>query len=46
MRLAFVAHVRFQCILRQLERYSQLLSEIRSLFEGLPKALQNASVSP
>ncbi len=44
MRLAFVMHVHFQCMLNNLERYRRMLEDLRIVIETLPSLLHDASV--
>lgn len=43
MRVAFVMHVHFQCMLNHLERYRRFLEDIRKITEILPNILHDAS---
>ena len=44
MRLAFVMHVHFQCMLNNLEKYRKILEDIRVIAECLPNHLKDASM--
>lgn len=46
LRMSFVLHVRFQCVLNHLGSYQKMLGQVRGIIEGLPNALKNASVNP
>ncbi|MBU0727647.1 hypothetical protein KKA95_03095 [Patescibacteria group bacterium] len=45
LRLAFVMHNHFQCMLFNLEKYRNFLGKIRTLVEGLPGKLKDASMT-
>jgi len=45
LRLAFVLHVRFQCMLKFLEEYRSRLEDLREFIEPLPNLLNNASTT-
>jgi hypothetical protein len=45
LRLAFTIHVRFQCLLKHLEKYRKVLGEIRTIVVALPNKLRDASVT-
>jgi len=44
LRLAYVMHVHFQCMLKNLEKYRQYLEKIRIIVEALPSILEDASM--
>jgi hypothetical protein len=45
LRSSFVMHVQFQCMLNNLEKYRKWLGDIRTIVEGLPTKLEDASIS-
>jgi hypothetical protein len=45
LRLSFVMHVRFQCMLKFLDKYRRALEDLRNVVEPLPIQLEDASVS-
>ena len=45
LRLAFVMHVHFQCMLKNLDMYRRKLGELREIIEPLPDQLRDASTS-
>lgn len=44
LRLAFIMHVHFQCILNSLDKYRKSLEKIRTIVDLLPSRLQDASM--
>lgn len=44
MRQAYVLHVQFQCMLKNLERYRQAMSSLRSVISILPHLFEDASM--
>ena len=44
LRLAFFMHVHFQCMLNNLEKYRKWLADIRTIVEGFPLMLEDASM--
>ena len=44
MRLAFVMHVRFECMLKDLKLYQTMLKNLRSIVTVLPSAIIDASM--
>lgn len=44
LRLAFVMHVHFQCILNSLDKYRKKLKDVRVIVDSLPFELQDASM--
>jgi hypothetical protein len=44
LRMAYVMHVHFQCMLKNLEKYRQYLEKIRIIVEALPGILEDASM--
>ncbi len=44
LRLAFVMHVHFQCILNSLDKYRKKLKDVRIIVDSLPFELQDASM--
>ena len=44
MRQAFVMHVQFQCMLKNLEMYRRLMSNMRSVIMALPDLIEDASM--
>jgi len=44
LRLAFVMHVHFQCILNSLDKYRKKLEDVRIIVDSLPFELQDASM--
>jgi hypothetical protein len=44
LRLAFVMHVHFQCILNNLDKYRKKLEDVRIIVDSLPFELQDASM--
>lgn len=45
LRSSFIMHVQFQCMLNNLEKYRKWLGDIRTIVEGLPTKLEDASMS-
>ena len=45
LRLAFVMHVQFQCMLNNLEKYRKVLESIRTIVSCMPAALDGASMT-
>lgn len=45
LRLSFVMHVHFQCTLKYLNKYRQVLEDLRDVIEPLPVQLEDASTS-
>jgi hypothetical protein len=45
LRLSFVIHVQFQCMLNNLETYRKFLEDLRTIVTLLPSRLENASMS-
>ena len=45
LRLSFFMHVQFQCMLNNLEKYRKWLGDIRTMVEGLPTMLEDASMT-
>lgn len=45
LRLAFVMHIHFQCMLNNLDKYRTLLGDIRRIIQNLPNRLEDASMS-
>lgn len=45
LRLSFVMHVQFQCMLKFLEKYRKALEELRNVIEPLPALLKDASIT-
>ena len=44
LRMSFVMHVHFQCMLNNLESYRRMLSNLRGIVSTLPKVIENASM--
>lgn len=44
MRIAFVMHVRFECILKNLELYQSMMRNIRSIVSRIPSVIEDASM--
>jgi hypothetical protein len=44
MRKAFIMHVHFQCMLRNLELYRHAMENLRRVVSGLPSVIENASM--
>jgi len=44
LRLAFFMHIHFQCMLNNLEKYRKWLADIRTIVEGFPLMLEDASM--
>lgn len=45
LKLAFIMHVNFQCMMKNLEKYRNLLEEVRNVVEGLLTLLPDAAKS-
>ncbi len=45
LRIAFVMHVQFQCMLNNLEKYRKVLESIRTIIGCMPGALRDASIT-
>jgi len=44
MRIAFVIHARFECMLKNLQMYQKMLKNVRSIISALPSAIEDASM--
>lgn len=45
LRMAFIMHVQFQCMLNNLEQYRKTIEKIRTIISSFPGALEGASMT-